>query len=105
MKWLEDIGFDVVHTEIVTRENLKDTMNSLTEELQNGDIPVDGLVLTYDDIRTCNLLGETAKYPKDSIAFKWSDELYDTELTGVEWNTSRTGLVNPVAVFSPVEIT
>lgn len=104
MKWLEDIGFDVVHTEIVTRENLKDTMNSLTEELQNGDIPVDGLVLTYDDIKTCNLLGETAKYPKDSIAFKWSDELYDTELTGVEWNTSRTGLVNPVAVFSPVEI-
>lgn len=104
MKWLGDIGFDVVHTEIVTRENLKDTMNSLTEELQNGDIPVDGLVLTYDDIKTCNLLGETAKYPKDSIAFKWSDELYDTELIGVEWNTSRTGLVNPVAVFSPVEI-
>lgn len=104
MKWLGDIGFDVVHTEIVTRENLKDMMSSLTEELQNGDIPVDGLVLTYDDIKTCNLLGETAKYPKDSIAFKWSDELYDTELTGVEWNTSRTGLVNPVAVFSPVEI-
>ncbi|EEU03652.1 DNA ligase (NAD+) [Eubacterium saphenum ATCC 49989] len=104
MKWLGDIGFDVVHTEMVTGENLKDTMNSLMEELQNGDIPVDGLVLTYDDIKTCNLLGETAKYPKDSIAFKWSDELYDTELTGVEWNTSRTGLVNPVAVFSPVEI-
>lgn len=104
MKWLEDIGFDVVHTEMVTGENLKDTISSLTKELQNGDIPVDGLVLTYDDIRTCNLLGETAKYPKDSIAFKWSDELYDTELIGIEWNTSRTGLVNPVAVFSPVEI-
>ncbi len=104
MKWLEDIGFDVVHTEMVTGENLKDTISSLTKELQNGDIPVDGLVLTYDDIRIGNLLGETAKYPKDSIAFKWSDELYDTELIGIEWNTSRTGLVNPVAVFSPVEI-
>lgn len=104
MEWLGDLGFDVVHTEMVTGENLKDTISSLTKELQNGDIPVDGLVLTYDDIRIGNLLGETAKYPKDSIAFKWSDELYDTELIGIEWNTSRTGLVNPVAVFSPVEI-
>lgn len=104
MEWLADLGFDVVHVAKVTRENLRDVMNSLTEELRKGDVPVDGLVLTYDDIKLGNSLGETAKYPKDSIAFKWSDELYDTELLRIEWNTSRTGLVNPVAVFSPVEM-
>jgi len=104
LAWLVGQGFEVAEFEIVTAENVVDAVARFKEKIPAAEILSDGLVLTYDDIAYSESLGATSKFPRDSIAFKWADELAETELIAVEWNTSRTGLINPVAIFAPVEI-
>lgn len=102
--YLEDIGFTPVKRVLVTNDNLELMVQGFTNGVQTYTYPVDGLVLTYDSISYSALKGETAKYPLHSIAFKWQDVEVETKLINVEWQTSRTGVINPVAVFEPVEI-
>lgn len=102
--WLQQQGFDVVEYKTVTRENLPDQVAEFAEAIQTYDIPSDGLVLLYDDIAYGESLGRTAKFPRNSIAFKWVDEIRETTLREIEWSPSRTGLINPVAIFEPVEL-
>ena len=102
--WLTHQGFEVVEHFKVTSETLPEEVLKFKEKIKDYDIPSDGLVLTYDDIDYGNSLGTTSKFPKHSIAFKWQDETASTTLTNVDWLVSRTGLINPVAVFNPVEL-
>ncbi|MEF9955506.1 MAG: NAD-dependent DNA ligase LigA, partial [Clostridium sp.] len=102
--WLKSEGFDVVDFKEVTAGNLLETIAEFSEAIVHNDIPSDGLVLLYDDIDYGESLGRTAKFPRDSIAFKWADEILETTLRYIEWSASRTGLINPVAVFEPVEL-
>ena len=102
--WLKRLGFEVVEHLEVTRENLPEAVKHFSEAITSNDIPSDGLVLLYEDIAYGQSLGRTAKFPRDSIAFKWADELQETTLSYIEWSASRTGLINPVAVFEPVEL-
>ena len=88
----------------VTAETLSGAVHGFAEKIEHYDIPSDGLVLLYDDIAYGQSLGRTAKFPRDSIAFKWADEIQETTLSYIEWSASRTGLINPVAVFEPVEL-
>ena len=104
LRWLEEKGFKVVEHKKVTAENIEEMVQYFAEQIKNQVFPSDGLVLTYNNRAYSASLGETAKFPKDSIAFKWKDELVETTLLGIEWNTSRTGLINPVAIFEPVDI-
>ncbi len=103
-EWLSSQGFDVVEYVCVTSSTIADEVQGFSEKIKTFDIPSDGLVLVYDDIEYGASLGATAKYPRDSIAFKWSDEQATTVLKYIEWSPSRTGLINPVAVFEPVEL-
>lgn len=103
-EWLRQQGFDVVEYTMVTRETLPDKVEEFAEAIRTYDIPSDGLVLLYDDIAYGDSLGRTAKFPRNSIAFKWADEIRETTLREIEWSPSRTGLINPVAVFEPVEL-
>lgn len=102
--WLQGLGFDTVESKAVTKEKLEETVAWFAARIPSMDIPSDGLVLTYDDIAYGVSLGSTAKFPRDSIAFKWRDEIKDTTLKEIEWSASRTGLINPIAVFEPVEL-
>lgn len=102
--WLRSQGFDIVGYRAVTAENMAGAVSEFEKEIPENDMPSDGLVLTYDDIEYGRSLGQTAKYPRDSIAFKWRDEIRETKLLSIEWSASRTGLINPVAVFEPVEL-
>lgn len=102
--FLEDQGFEAVERRLVTEENILDTISDFESRIVSYDIPSDGLVLTYEDIAYGQALGRTAKFPRDSIAFKWADELRETTLKEIEWSASRTGLINPVAIFEPVEL-
>lgn len=104
LKFLKELGFDVVEHYVVGAEDIKEKITMFAEKIDSNDFASDGLVLTYDSIAYSNSLGTTSKFPRDSIAFKWSDELAETTLTDIEWNTSRTGRINPVAVFEPVDI-
>ena len=103
-EWLRSLGFETVEYVKVDKSNLKDEVLNYKEKIKTYDIPSDGLVLTFNDIEYGNSLGSTAKYPKHSIAFKWQDETAKTILREVDWMASRTGLINPVAVFDPVEL-
>lgn len=103
-KFLSSLGFDVVGYKRVTKETLAETVKWFSEEIQHNDFPSDGLVLLLDDIAYGESLGTTAKFPRNAIAFKWSDEQAETVLRDVEWSPSRTGLINPVAIFDPVEL-
>ena len=103
-EWLKTQGFEVVEYHEVTKETLPETVKMYSEAIAENDTPSDGLVLLYDDIAYGQLLGRTAKFPRDSIAFKWADEIQETKLLYIEWSASRTGLINPVAVFEPVEL-
>lgn len=103
-EWLKGQGFDVVEYREVTKETLPDAVAKFAEDIQTYDIPSDGLVLLMDDIAYGESLGRTAKFPRNSIAFKWADEIRETCLREIEWSASRTGLINPVAVFEPVEL-
>ena len=102
--WLAQQGFAVVEHEPVTAKTLPDAIKQFAQRIQHYDIPSDGLVLSYDDIAYGRSLGQTAKFPRDSIAFKWRDEIRQTTLRAMAWSASRTGLINPVAVFDPVEL-
>ena len=103
-KWLNSQGFDVVGYKRVTRKTVPGTVEKFEKQIINNDFPSDGLVLLYDDIAYGQSLGRTAKFPRDSIAFKWKDTTQTTHLSYIEWSASRTGLINPVAVFEPVEL-
>ena len=102
--WLAKQGFDVVEHFVVTKDTLEDQVMDFAARIPDNDIPSDGLVLSYNDIVYGKSLGTTAKFPRDSIAFKWADEQAQTRRLEVEWSPSRTGLINPVAVFEPVEL-
>lgn len=102
--WLKQLGFEVVDYQKVNRETLPESVEHFAEAIGSYDVPSDGLVLTYEDIAYGEALGRTAKFPRNSIAFKWADEICETKLKYIEWSPSRTGLINPVAVFEPVEL-
>ena len=102
--FLREQGFEIAEYVRVTPENVADAVGRFEKEIAHQDLPSDGLVLTLDDIAYGESLGTTAKFPRNSIAFKWADEISETTLTDVEWSASRTGLINPVAVFEPVEL-
>ena len=102
--WLKKQGFEVVEYKVVTSESLDEAMDYFSKTIVNNDFPSDGLVVTYDDIAYGESLGSTAKFPRNSFAFKWADEMRETKLVDMEWSPSRTGLINPVAIFEPVEL-
>lgn len=103
-EWLKDQGFEVVEYKIVDETSVADAVEYFSKAITDNDFPSDGLVLLYDDIAYGESLGTTAKFPRNAIAFKWADEMAITRLKCVEWSASRTGLINPVAVFEPVEL-
>lgn len=104
MEWLKEQGFEIVEYHMVTRDTVEREVIKFSEKIPENDFPSDGLVLIYDDIEYGQSLGRTAKFPRDSIAFKWADETSRTRLLEIEWSPSRTGLINPVAIFEPVEL-
>lgn len=104
MTWLSEQGFETVKNIPVTADTIEEAVKEFDREIADFEIPSDGLVLIYDDIAYGRSLGTTAKFPRDAIAFKWQDELKETTLNEIIWNASRTGLINPIAVFEPVEL-
>lgn len=104
LEFLREQGFEVVEYQTVRAETVADAVQVFAEKVKNYDIPSDGLVLLYDDIAYGVSLGRTAKFPRHSLAFKWQDEMAETTLREIEWSASRTGLINPVAIFDPVEL-
>ena len=104
LNYLESLGFTVVDHPLVTRDSLEAEVRTYEKRIKSYDIPSDGLVLQFNDIAYGNSLGKTAKFPRHSIAFKWKDETAETILREIEWSASRTGLINPVAIFDPVEL-
>ncbi len=104
LSWLEKMGFQVVEYKEVTTDNIEDTVKDFSERIAEYDVPSDGLVLIYDDIAYGDSLGSTAKFPRNSIAFKWKDDMMETVLEEIIWSPSRTGLINPIARFNPVEL-
>lgn len=104
LNWLNEQGFSTVEYKKVNSSNVEETVKWFAEHITKNDMPSDGLVLTYDDIEFGQSLGATAKFPRDSIAFKWKDEIKETKLLEIEWSASRTGLINPIAIFEPVEL-
>ena len=104
MEWLKEQGFEVVEYKVVTKDNLDEAMQYFSTKIETNDFPSDGLVALYDDIAYGESLGTTAKFPRNAFAFKWADEQKETTLLEIEWSPSRTGLINPVAVFEPVEL-
>ena len=104
LRWLKEQGFAVVEGYLVTVDNIEDEVAYFANAIAQNDFPSDGLVLVYDDIAYGESLGRTSKFPRDSFAFKWADEIRETTLLEIEWSPSRTGLINPVAIFEPVEL-
>ena len=104
MEWLKEQGFEIVEYHEVIRDTVEAEVIKFSEKIAENDFPSDGLVLVYDDIAYGRSLGRTAKFPRDSFAFKWQDEIRETVLREIEWSPSRTGLINPVAIFDPVEL-
>ncbi len=102
--WLKRQGFETVEYEVVTEENLEEAVGRFAGRIEKNDFPSDGLVALYDDISYGSSLGRTTKFPRDSMAFKWADEVRETRLLEIAWSPSRTGLINPVAIFEPVEL-
>lgn len=104
LNWLNSQGFSAVEFKKTTREDIEERVKWFEDHISGNDLPSDGLVLTYDDIEYGSSLGTTAKFPRDSIAFKWRDEIKETRLLEIEWSASRTGLINPIAIFEPVDL-
>ena len=104
LKFLREQGFEIVEFVRVTPSTVAEEVGVFEKKIAGNDLPSDGLVLTLDDIAYGESLGKTAKFPRNSIAFKWADEIRETTLTEMEWSASRTGLINPVAIFEPVEL-
>ena len=103
-QWLKEQGFEVVEYKVVTADNLEEAIQWFASHIEKNEYPSDGLVALYDDIAYGRSLGQTAKFPRDSMDFKWADEIRETTLKEIEWSPSRTGLINPVAIFDPVEL-
>ena len=104
LKWLSRQGFDIVEYKVVDGSSVVEAVEYFEKEIEKNDVPSDGLVLTLDNIPYSRSLGTTSKFPRDSIAFKWMDQEAETTLKEIEWSASRTGLINPVAIFEPVEL-
>lgn len=104
LDWLKSLGFSTVDYKKVNSSNIEEAVEWFAEHVTENDLPSDGLVLTYNNIIYGESLGSTAKFPRDSIAFKWRDEIKETKLLEIEWSASRTGLINPIAIFEPVEL-
>lgn len=104
MEWLKEQGFETVEYHMVNTGTIEEEVAWFADQIQKNEVPSDGLVLLYDDIAYGQSLGSTAKFPRDSFAFKWADEIRETTLREIEWSPSRTGLINPVAIFDPVEL-
>lgn len=104
MEFMKTMGFEVVEYHLVNQNTILDRIQYFQDAIATNDIPSDGLVLVYEDLKYSASLGRTAKFPRDGIAFKWADELAETTLLDIEWSPSRTGLINPVAIFEPVEL-
>ena len=104
MKWMAEQGFDVVEFVKVDNKNILEAIDNYAERVHSFEIPSDGLVLTLEDLEYAATLGTTAKFPRDSLAFKWEDQQAETILREIEWSPSRTGLLNPIAIFDPVEL-
>ena len=104
MKWMAEQGFDVVEYVKVDNESIFEAIDNYAERVHSFEIPSDGLVLTLEDLEYAATLGTTAKFPRDSLAFKWADQQAETILREIEWSPSRTGLLNPIAIFDPVEL-
>lgn len=104
LEFLEKQGFEVVESKKVNADTILDAIEYFAKKIETYDIPSDGLVLAYCDLEYGKSLGRTSKFPRDSIAFKWADEIRETTLKEIEWSPSRTGLINPVAIFEPVEL-
>lgn len=104
LQWLSEQGFQVVEHRIVNGDNMEEAVAYFADHVKTNDFPSDGLVLLYDDMEYGDSLGTTSKFPRNAIAFKWADEIMETTLTEMEWSASRTGLINPVAIFEPVEL-
>ena len=104
LDWLASQAFEVVEHIVVSREEIPNEVIKFSEKIVSNDFPSDGLVLIYDDVAYGQSLGRTSKFPRDSFAFKWADETSKTVLREIEWSPSRTGLINPVAIFDPVEL-
>ena len=104
MEWLKEQGFETVEYHMVNAGTIEEEVAWFADQIQKNEVPSDGLVLLYDDIAYGQSLGSTAKFPRDSFAFKWADEVRETTLLEIEWSPSRTGLINPVAIFDPVEL-
>lgn len=103
-EWLREQGFEVVEYEETDREHIAETVGHFKQRIEDNDFPSDGLVLAYEDVAYGLSLGRTAKFPRNSIAFKWQDETAETKLLDIEWSVSRTGLINPIAIFEPVSL-
>ena len=104
MLWVRSLGFDIVPYERVDRDTILEAIRRFSGQIKENDFPSDGLVLIYDNIPYGRSLGRTAKFPRNAIAFKWADEEAETRLTAIEWSPSRTGLINPIAIFEPVDL-
>ncbi len=104
LEWIKSLGFTCVEQKLVTKDTIHEAVAYFAGQVAKNDFPSDGLVLCFDDIEYSKSLGRTAKFPRDSIAFKWKDETAKTKLVEIEWSASRTGLINPVAIFEPVEL-
>lgn len=104
LTWLDELGFDTVEYALVDRNSIHEEVERFSKKIVDNDFASDGLVLTFNDMEYASSLGSTAKFPRHSIAFKWKDELMETKLEEIGWNTSRTGLINPIAIFEPVEL-
>ncbi len=104
LKWLKSQGFDIVEYKTAVAQNCDEALAWFSENVKTNDFPSDGLVAVYDDIAYGDSLGKTAKFPRNAIAFKWADEMKTTRLKEIEWSPSRTGLINPIAIFEPVEL-
>lgn len=104
LDFLKTQGFEVVESKIVNKDTILEAIDDFAEKIKTYDVPSDGLVLAYRDLEYGKSLGRTSKFPRDSIAFKWADEIRETTLKEIEWSPSRTGLINPVAIFEPVEL-
>lgn len=104
MEWLKSQGFETVEYRVVTGETLDEAMDYFSSAITKNDFPSDGLVALYDNIAYGDSLGSTSKFPRNAFAFKWADEIRETTIKEIEWSPSRTGLINPVAIFDPVEL-
>lgn len=104
LEWLRSQGFSVVEYRMVDAGTVEEAVRWFAGQTEGNDLPTDGLVLAFDDIGYSGSLGATSKFPRDSIAFKWRDEIKETVIREIEWSASRTGLINPIAIFEPVEL-